>query len=427
MRSKNIKPVKMLSGDISVPGDKSISHRAIMCGAVSEGKTIARGILDCDDCNYTIRAFQDMGVRVERKERNTEIYGVGLDGLTDPGKPINTGSSGTSMRVLSGILAGQDFTSTLTGDEGLLKRPMKRIIEPLELMGAHMASAPGGLPPIRITPGEIKAIDYTLPVPSAQVKSAILFAGLFASGRTTVTEKIKSRDHTERMMKYFGADAQADGLKVSVNGPARMSAKELEVPGDISSASFLLCGAILLNGSKVRIKNVSVNPTRTGILSIMSRMGAYVRAVNRTDSFEPYGDIEAVSAPVNGIEINEGEIPGIIDELPIIFVLAALANGRTVISGAGELRIKETDRITSMKENLDKMGGRMSVEGGRIVIEGVKKLKGAELKSYGDHRTCMAMTIAALCADGASTMDDVECVNKSFPGFFEILDSITAR
>lgn len=420
----DIRPAKRLSGELNVPGDKSISHRAIMCGAIAEGKTVACGILDCDDCNNTIRAFKDMGVRIECAGGKTTINGVGLKGLTDPGKDINTGNSGTTMRVLSGILAGQDFEATLTGEEGLSKRPMKRIIEPLTLMGSVINSASGGFPPIRINPGKIKAIDYTLPVPSAQVKSAILFAGLYASGRTTVEEKIRSRDHTERMLKYFGADVKVDGLKVSVNGPAKMNAREFEVPGDISSASFLAAGAILLNNSKVRISRVSINPTRAGILNIMSRMGARCRIVNKVEGFEPYGDIEAESGPINGIDINEDEIPGIIDELPIIFVLASLAKGRTVITGADELRVKETDRIASMKENLDKMGSKMSVDCGRIVIDGVGKLKGARLKSYGDHRTCMSIAIAALCAEGTSSIDDVECVNKSFSGFFKLLETI---
>lgn len=420
----DIRPANRLSGEISVPGDKSISHRAIMCGAIAAGKTVAYGILDCDDCDCTIRAFKDMGVRIERTGSHTTIYSAGLKGLADPGKAINTGNSGTSMRVLSGILAGQDFEVTLTGEEGLSKRPMKRIIEPLTLMGSVINSAPGGFPPIRIIPGKIKAIDYTLGVPSAQVKSAILFAGLYASGRTTVEEKIKSRDHTERMLKYFGADVQVDGLRVSVNGPAEMSAREFEIPGDISSASFLIAGTILLNNSKICIKRVSVNSTRAGILNIMARMGARCGVINRVEGFEPYGDIEAESGPINGIDINENEIPGIIDELPIIFVLASLAKGRTVITGAGELRVKETDRIASMKENLEKMGGRISVDHDRIVIDGVEKLKGARLKSYGDHRTCMSMAIAALCAEGTSSIDDVECVNKSFPEFFKILDGV---
>lgn len=424
MRPENISPAERILGELALPGDKSISHRAIMCGAIAEGKTVAAGILDCDDCNYTIRAFKDMGVRFDRYGRYTTIYGAGLKGLKKPDKPINAGNSGTSMRVLAGILAGQDFKATLIGDEALSKRPMKRIIGPLAMMGVDITASPGGFPPIRISGGTVKPIYYKLPVSSAQVKSAVLFAGLYAPGRTTVEEDVKSRDHTERMMRYFGADVEVDGLRVSVNGLPDMTGKELEVPGDISSASFFLACAILLNNSKIRINKVSVNPTRTGILDVLSRMGARFRVLNTVDDFEPHGDIEAESGPLRGITINENDIPGIIDELPIIFVLASLAKGRTVIKGAEELRVKETDRIVSMKENLENMGGKVSVGKDRIVIDGVKKLKGAKIKSYGDHRTCMSMTIAALAAEGESSIDDVECVSKSFPGFFKLLDTI---
>lgn len=424
MKPEKLNPAKRLLGEVVLPGDKSISHRAIMCGAIAEGETVAAGILDCDDCNYTIGAFKDMGVRFDRDGRYTIVHGTGLNGLKKPAEPINAGNSGTTMRLLAGILAGQAFDSTLIGDEALSKRPMKRIIEPLAMMGADVTASPGGFPPLRIRGGTVKPVYYKLPMPSAQVKSAVLFAGLYASGLTTVEENVKSRDHTERMMEYFGADVKVDGLKVSVSGLKEMTGKELEIPGDISSASFFAAGAILLNGSRIRINKVSVNPTRAGILNILSRMGARLKVLNAVDSFEPYSDIEAESGPLKGITINESDVPGIIDELPIIFVLASLAKGRTVIKGAEELRVKETDRIVSMKENLEEMGGKVSVEKDRIVIDGVKSLKGAALKSYGDHRTCMSMAIAALAAEGESSIDDVECVNKSFPGFFKLLDTL---
>ncbi|MCX5677679.1 MAG: 3-phosphoshikimate 1-carboxyvinyltransferase [Candidatus Omnitrophica bacterium] len=424
MKPENLKPAKRLLGEVALPGDKSISHRAIMCGAIAKGKTVAIDILDCDDCNYTINAFKNMGVRFDRDDRDTIIHGVGLNGLKKPAKPIDMGNSGTSMRILAGILAGQAFESTLIGDEALSKRPMRRIIEPLEMMGVNITASPEGFPPLKIKGGTVKPIYYKLPVPSAQVKSAVLFAGLHAFGHTTVEEDVKSRDHTERMMRYFGADIKVAGLKISVNGLKEMTGKEFNIPGDISSASFFAAGAILLNNSRIRINKVSVNPTRAGILNILSRMGARLNVLNKADNFEPYGDIEVESGPLKGIKINENDIPGIIDELPIIFVLASLAKGRTVIKGAEELRVKETDRIVSMKENLEKMGGKVSVEKDQIVIDGVKKLRGAAVKSYGDHRTCMSMAIAALAAEGESSIDDVECVNKSFPGFFKLLDII---
>lgn len=424
MKIKTIEPIKKIYGDISLPGDKSISHRAVMLGAISKGRTSARGLLDCDDCNYTIRAFRDMGVNITKEGDVTLVEGVGLRGLKRPASPIRVGNSGTSMRILAGILAGQDFKSVLEGDQSLSKRPMRRIVEPLSLMGADIEAASGDFPPIRIRGGDLKPIDYRMPVSSAQVKSAILFAGLYASGVTVVEESVKSRDHTERMMKYFGADIKVNGLKVSLAGGRELDGKAVEIPGDISSASFFIAGAVLLKDSKVTIKKVSINPTRSGILGVLSRMGARVKVLNKVDAFEPYGDIKAESGPLKGIVIDSAQIPGIIDELPIIFVLASLAKGRTVIKGAGELRFKETDRIISMKESLENMGGSVIVEKDEIVIDGVSQLDGAGLKSFGDHRTCMAMTIASLTAKGESSIDDVECVNKSFPGFFEILEGL---
>lgn len=425
MKPIQIKPAKKISGVIDLPGDKSISHRAVMVGAIAEGKTVANGVLDCDDCSYTIRAFREMGVRIDQNAGRATIYGAGLKGLKKPANPINVGNSGTTMRVLAGILAGQEFDVTLTGDSGLLQRPMKRIVDPLAMMGVDITAGPDGLPPLEISGGDVKAIDYKMPVASAQVKSAILFAGLYADSKTTVEEKIKSRDHTERMLKHFGADIEVDGLKVAVSGASKLSAKEVNIPGDISSASFFLAGAILLPGSKIRVNKVSINPTRAGILNILSRMGARFNVVNTVEAFEPYGDIEAEYGPLKGITISAEEIPSIIDELPIIFVLASLAKGRTVINGAQELKVKETDRIASMKENLEKMGGKISVDKSAIVIEGVGRLKGAALRSFGDHRTAMSMAIAALTAEVPSSIDDIECVSKSLPEFFKILEVVT--
>ncbi|MDD5137186.1 MAG: 3-phosphoshikimate 1-carboxyvinyltransferase, partial [Candidatus Omnitrophica bacterium] len=346
MEELTIRPVPRLKGDLVLPGDKSISHRAVMIGAIAKGKTIAKDILDCDDCNYTIRAFADMGIVIKKESRYTTIEGKGLRGLARPKASLNVGNSGTSMRLLAGILAGQDFSATLEGDESLSARPMKRISEPLALMGVSVNTRDGH-PPLEIRGGNVKAVDYVLPIPSAQIKSALLFAGLYAAGVTTVRESSKSRDHTERMLEYFGADIKVEGLNVSVKGGRELAGRELEVPGDISSASFFMAGAILLDGSKVRIKNVSINPTRAGVLDILTKMGAKIKIVNKTGLFEPAGDIEVESGPLRGVSIGEGEIPAAIDELPIIFVLACLAKGRTVIKGAGELRVKETDRIRS--------------------------------------------------------------------------------
>ncbi|MDP3803943.1 MAG: 3-phosphoshikimate 1-carboxyvinyltransferase [Candidatus Omnitrophota bacterium] len=425
MKSIKIKPIKKLSGTLALPGDKSISHRAVMIGAISEGVTRVKNLLDCDDCNYTIRAFRQMGVSIKDVKGETIIAGSGLKGLKKPKGAINVGNSGTTMRLLAGILAGQDFETSLEGDTSLSNRPMMRVVEPLSRMGVDIRASTGGYPPLKIKGGEVRPINYRMPIPSAQVKSAVLFAGLYAKGITTIEEAFKSRDHTERMLKFFGSKIKTDGLKVSVEGGGEPEGRSFDIPGDISSASFFMAGAVLLSDSKVRIVGVSVNPTRAGILKIMSGMGAHIKIVNKIDLFEPTGDIEIETSRTKGIVIDESEIPGIIDELPIIFVLAALSSGRTVIKGAEELRVKETDRINSMKTNLEKMGANIKIIKDEIVIEGTKELRGSKsLRSFGDHRTCMAMTIAALAAKGESEIDGIECVNKSFPEFFKYLEKL---
>jgi len=426
MSSIKIKPIKKLSGTLQLAGDKSISHRAVMCGAIANGETRVKNLLDCDDCNYTIEAFRRMGVSIRSVKNETIITGNGLRGLKKPSvAKINVGNSGTTMRILAGILAGQDFETSLEGDTSLSNRPMMRIVEPLTQMGVDIRVSTGGYPPLKIKGGPVRPIDYKMFVPSAQVKSAILFAGLYAKGTTIVEEAFKSRDHTERMLKLFGSKIRVDGLKISVEGGVELEGKTFDIPGDISSASFFMAGAVLLNDSKVRIERVSINPTRAGILKIMSGMGANIRILNKADLFEPAGDVEVETSRTKGIIIGESEIPGIIDELPIIFVLAALSKGRTVIKGAEELRVKETDRINSMKTNLEKMGADIKITKNEIVIDGVEELKGSKnLRSFGDHRTCMAMTIAALAAKGESEIDNIGCVNKSFPGFFKYLKKL---
>ncbi|MBI5143467.1 MAG: 3-phosphoshikimate 1-carboxyvinyltransferase [Candidatus Omnitrophica bacterium] len=424
MSSKVIKPIRKLFGELTLPGDKSISHRAVMIGAIAEGDTSLKGLLDCDDCDYTIRAFRDMGIVIEKKGGLTIVKGRGLRGLKKPGGVLDAGNSGTTMRLLAGILAGHDFEATLTGGESLSNRPMRRIVEPLSLMGADIMARDSGYPPLTIKGGSLKPIDYHMPISSAQVKSAILLAGLYAKGITKVEEPFKSRDHTERMLKHFGAKLKAEGPKVSVEGPGTLKGRSLEVPGDISSASFFLVGATLLKGSKIRINKIGINPTRAGILRLLSKMGSKVKILNESDLFEPVADIEVAHAETHGVVIEEEMIPGLIDELPIIFVLASLSKGVTVIRGAKELRLKETDRIHSLEDNLKKMGSQINIKGDELIIEGRKVLQGASLKSFGDHRTCMAVTVAALCAKGESSIDDVECVNKSFPGFFTTLEGL---
>lgn len=413
-----------LLGTINVPGDKSISHRAVMLGAIARDNTHICGLLDCDDCNFTIDAFKKMGVKIAKDGAVTTIAGAGLRGLKKPAGAIMAGESGTTMRILPGILAGQDFEAKVKGAPSLLKRPMKRIIEPLSKMGIDISASKDGFPPLVVRGGKVNPIDYKMPVASAQVKSAILFAGLYGDGVTKVTEIVKSRDHTERMMKYFGADINVKDSSISVKGGKELTGRSFEIPGDISSAAFFMAGAVLIPGSKVTIGRVNINPTRAGVIDVMAKMGANVRLTNKKDDFEPSADIEVSSGEIHGITIEEKSIPAIIDELPIIFVLASLSRGRTIIKGAGELRVKETDRIKSMQDNISNMGGRFEVEGDSIIIEGVDSLNGTRIKAHGDHRTCMAMAIASLAAKGESHIDDVECVNKSFPGFFKTLERL---
>lgn len=418
-----IKPIKKISGEITVPGDKSISHRAVILGSLAKGRTIIKNSLDCDDCRNTIRAFKDMGVRIDEREGNVVIEGRGLKGLKEPARAINVGESGTSMRLLAGVIAGQSFGATLEGSRGLNKRPMGRIVEPLSMMGVDIKASDGGIPPLVIKGGPVNPIIYKLPVASAQVKSAILLAGLYADGSTTVVEKVKSRDHTERALEHFGAKVIVDGLKVSVRGVKELSAGFVEVPGDMSSAAFFIAGATLLKGSNLRIKGVGINPTRYGFINILLRMGADIEVLNKTDAFEPVADIVVRGSKTRGVVIGEDMIPGLIDELPAIFAVAALSKGKTIIRGAEELRVKETDRISSMQANMKALGARMDMLANDIVIEGVPVLKGGDLKSFGDHRTCMASVMAALAADSASTIDDTDSVIKSFPEFFRVLDS----
>ena len=426
IKSKEIISIGKIAGEITVPGDKSISHRAVILGSLAKGRTIVKNLLDCDDCRHTIRAFKEMGVSIRESEGDIVIEGRGLKGLKRPERAINVGESGTSMRLLAGVLAGQDFTATLEGSKGLNKRPMGRIVEPLSMMGVDIKASGDNLPPIVIKGGMVKPISYKLPVASAQVKSAILLAGLYADGVTSVVENIKSRDHTERALKHFGAKVIIDGMKVSVRGVKELSARPVEVPGDMSSAAFFIAGATLLKGSKLKIKGVGINPTRYGFINILRRMGADIEILNKTDAFEPMADIVVQGSKTRGVVIGESMIPGLIDELPAIFVVAALSKGKTVIRGAEELRVKETDRISSMQANLKALGARMDMLGNDIVIEGVPALKGAGLKSFGDHRTCMASVIAALAAGSASAIaiDDTDCVIKSFPEFFKVLKSI---
>jgi 3-phosphoshikimate 1-carboxyvinyltransferase len=431
-----IQPVNKITGEIVVPPDKSISHRAVMFGSIADGVTTVKNFLMAEDCMRTVEAFRAMAVKIDVVPRifsgsnlgghYVEIKGAGLRGLKEPKAPLYCGNSGTTMRLLSGILAGQDFQATLTGDESLSNRPMKRISEPLKAMGAKVK---GEHPPLVIRGGRLKAIDYKMPVASAQVKSCVLLAGLYADGTTSVAEPMPSRDHTERMLALFGVKVSRKEGKVSVKGGQRLKAADIEVPADISSAAFFIVAALIAENSRLRIKAVGINPTRTGMLDILKKMGANIRVQGAgfrvQGEAEPAADLIVESSSLKAVTIKGGVIPRAIDELPVIMVAATQAKGTTKILGAKELRVKETDRIKSMSEGLNKMGADIKVKGDDIYIKGPTRLKGAALKSFGDHRTAMSFAVAGLVAKGQTVIEDTSCILTSFPNFKDILSVIS--
>ena len=397
-----------------------------MLASLASGTSVIRNILHSDDTLTTIEAFRALGVEIEENPKEIIIIGRGLFGLKEPDGPLFMRNSGTTMRLLLGVLAGQPFETTLTADEGLSKRPMRRVTEPLSMMGAKFeGEEDANYAPIKIRGGKLKAITYMSKIPSAQVKSAIILAGLYADGTTSVAEPAKSRDHTERMLKVFGAKVSIQGLRVYVSGGADLKAANVDVPGDISSAAFFIVGASIIKGSSITLKSVGINPTRTGIIDIMEMMGAKIIIKNIHDGIsEPMGDIMVESGGLHGVNIQGGLIPRCIDELPIIMVAAAYADGTTVIHGASELKVKETDRINSMAANLKGMGAKFEIKGDDIIIEGSASLRGVSAVSFGDHRTAMSMIIAGLAAKGNTTIDDTSCIAKSYPNFLDDLNSL---
>jgi len=422
-----IRQARKLEGEVDLIGDKSISHRAVMFGSIAEGETRIKNFANSQDCLSTADAFKQMGIDINIDGDRVIVLGKGLLGLKKPNGPVYVGNSGTTMRMLLGILAGQSFDCTLTGDRSLSSRPMSRVVNPLRQMGAQIDGRERGeFAPLAIKGAKLRPIVYDMPISSAQVKSSILLGGLYADGITTVREKVRSRDHTERMLKLFGADLKVEGLSVSIKGRTNLKGQDIEVPNDISGASFFIVGATLLKGSGIKMKSVLYNPTRTGVLEVLRKMGANIEIKNeKTLSAEPVCDLEVLSGELHGIEITPEMIPSLIDEIPIIMVAASLAKGKTVIRGAKELRVKETDRIKSLTTNLIRMKAQISVEGDDITINGSKELQAADLQSYGDHRTAMSMIIAALTAKGVSNISDVACIDISFPGFLDILKNIT--
>ncbi len=428
-----IKKSTHLSGTVTVPGDKSISHRAVIFGAIAEGITKVTGFLPGEDNFSTIKAFMAMGVDI-KEDSPTEltIQGKGLRGLTEPANIIDAGNSGTTTRLLIGLLAAQPFTSTITGDVSLRERPMMRVVEPLRKMGAVIDGRDEGrLLPLTIKGGELKAIDHKSPVASAQLKSCLLIAGLYAEGTTTVTEPMKSRDHTERMLWAFGVGVDVDGNSVSIGKERRLKGTTINVPGDISSAAFFIVGAIITKGSKLRINNVGLNPTRIGIIDILKKMGASIEVVNQKNAKEPAGDLIVRSCDLKGIDIDGAELLPAIDEFPIICVAAAFAKGTTRITGAGELRVKESDRIFAMARALEALDVEVEEEDNGIIIVGSADseglIRGGSVGSSGDHRIAMAMAIAGLASREGVEIRGPECVDVSYPGFFKDLKRMSRR
>ena len=414
-----MQPGGKLTGRIRVPGDKSISHRSVMLGSLAAGTTRVTGLLEGEDVLSTLGAFRAMGVQAEGPDRGRlVIHGVGLRGLKAPTHPLDMGNSGTAMRLMAGILAGQAFDSELIGDESLSKRPMKRVAEPLGAMGAVIATADGGRPPLRIKGGQkLRAIDYKMPMASAQVKSCLLLAGLYADGETAVTEPAPTRDHTERMLRGFGYAVHSAGARISLRGGGQLKACDIDAPADISSATFFLVGASIAPGSDVVLEHVGINPTRIGVINILKLMGADLELQNpREVGGEPVADIRVRAASLRGVRIPEDQVPLAIDEFPALFIAAACASGETVLTGAHELRVKESDRIAVMAQGLQRLGIEARETPDGIVIQG-GKMQGGDVDSHGDHRIAMSFALAALAASGPVTVRDCKNVDTSFPGF----------
>jgi len=427
MKKFIVNQAKQLTGKITVPGDKSISHRAIMISSLAKGDSNIEGFLRADDCIRTIDCFRKMGIEIDFEDGVVTVKGKGLLGLHEPLDVFDVGNSGTTIRLLVGILAGQKFHATLTGDESIRRRPMGRVIEPLKKMGAVIHGRQRDtLAPLTIIGRELKGISYEMPVASAQVKSAVLMAGLYAKGITTIIEKESTRDHTERMLEYFGAAIKRDDKNISVEGEGELKAKKIFVPGDISSASFLMVAASIVPGSDILISNVGVNPGRTGIIDVLHRMGANIEVTNeRILSNEPVADISIKYSELNAIELSGSIIPRIIDEIPIIAVAATQARGKTVIKGAEELRFKESDRIKTTVHELKRLGANIEESRDGIVIYGPSKLKKGICQSYGDHRIAMISAIAGLVASDQTMVEKVECIETSFPAFAATINSLS--
>lgn len=432
MSVRTITPTRGLKGEVTIPGDKSISHRSIMLGSIALGTTEITHFLEGADCLSTIDCFRKMGVEIERKPSSILVHGKGLRGLTAPASTLNVGNSGTTTRLISGILSGQNFATTLSGDDSLNSRPMKRIMTPLNTMGAHIRSLnDNGCAPLHIRPGALHGIHYQSPVASAQVKSAVLLAGLYADSPTSVTEPALSRNHTELMLQGFGAyvatDLHTDGTATAHVEPCKeLYGQQICVPGDISSAAYFIAAALLVPGSELLVKNVGTNFTRAGFLKVCKAMGADIETVSQTiEGGESRADLLVRYSHLKGTVIEGDIIPTLIDEIPMIAIMAAFADGQTVIRDAAELKVKETNRIDTVTAGLKAMGADITPTDDGMIIEGTGHLNGASIQSYLDHRIAMAFSVAGLASDGETQIVDSQCVDVSYPEFYATLNSIS--
>ncbi|EUJ52370.1 3-phosphoshikimate 1-carboxyvinyltransferase [Paenilisteria rocourtiae] len=414
-----------LNGTIRVPGDKSISHRSIMFGALAKGTTTVTNFLMGEDCLSTIGVFRALGITIDVSPDKIVVHGKGWDGLQKPAGILDVGNSGTTIRLMLGILAGRSFDTMIEGDASIAKRPMGRVMEPLREMGAAFEAKEDNFAPVKVIGTNLRPMEYTLPVASAQVKSAIIFAALQAKGETTIIEKEKTRDHTEQMIRQFGGEVAVDDLVIRVSGNQQFQGQAVVVPGDISSAAFFIVAGLIVPNSKIRLENVGINPTRTGIIDVVKAMGGKI-TVEKTSAAgdEPAGTITVETSELKGIEIGGDIIPRLIDELPVIALLASQATGKTTIKDAEELKVKETNRIDAVVAELSKMGVALVGTEDGMIIEGQQALHGATVKSYGDHRMGMTLQIAALLADSDVILENAEAINVSYPNFFEDVASL---
>ncbi|WP_227395279.1 3-phosphoshikimate 1-carboxyvinyltransferase [Jeotgalibacillus aurantiacus] len=418
----------VLNGEIQVPGDKSISHRSIMFGAIAEGTTTVTGFLKGDDCLSTIDCFRKMGVQIEENDDKIIIHGTGFDGLKEPSEVLDTGNSGTTTRLLLGILAGRPFHSVIQGDESIAKRPMRRVTDPLRKMGASIDGREDGeYTPLSVRGGDLQPFDFTLPVASAQLKSALIFAGLQSEYETRITEPEKTRDHTERMIRLFGGDVKREDDTIIISGGQSFKGRNMHVPGDISSAAFFLVAGAITPGSKLVLKNVGLNETRTGIIDVLNQMGADIQLSEVTEDAEPAGTVTVNYSSLKGTEISGALIPRLIDEIPIIALMATQASGTTIIKDAEELKVKESNRIDAVVEELSKLGADIKATDDGMIINGPVKLQGGEADSRGDHRIGMMLAVASLLTENPVSIKDIDCISVSYPSFFDDLESVIKK